>query len=167
MYNIYELVDNICTKVKYSIKCEEAATRILASLEHQKWTRRDVNAEDCIMQTIKDRRKVRRCIAMLDLFGASWEINVSVDILASDRPSFAGTYDWELGKVEKYLEELSDTNRTVSLVYSLIRRFVEANSYRILDVKPKELEEFVRTTKRSTLLGNVEVVIECELVRCG
>jgi hypothetical protein len=176
MYNIYELVDNICTKVKYSIKCEEATTRILASLEHQKWTRRDVNATECMMQTIKDRRRVCRCIAMLDLFGASWEINVSVDILASDRPSFAGTYDWKNpNEREECLETLLDTNRMVSSIYSQIRRFIEDNRSRILDVNPKELEEFVRPSKHSNLLRdvdfgrylgrhNAEAVIEWKLV---
>ena len=176
MYNIYELVDNICTKVKYSIKCEEAVTNIIRSLEHQKWTRRDVNAEDCVVQAIKDRRKVRRCIAMLDLFGASWEINVSIDIFASNRPSFTSTYDWELGKGEKYVGELLNTNRMVSSVYSQILRFIEYNRYRILDVKPKELEEFVHPNKHSVWLGGVdfgghlgwhsaEVIVECKLVR--
>jgi hypothetical protein len=173
MYNIYELVDNICTKVKYSIKCEEAATRILASLEHQKWTRRDVNAKDCMMQTIKDRRRVCRCIAMLDLFGASWEINVSVDILASDR---RGKFDWEdRNKRVSDLEMLLDTNRMVCSVYSQIRRFTEDNRSRILDVKPKELEEFVSPRKHSVWLGDTgfggclgrcsaEAVIEWKLV---
>ena len=176
MYNIYEIVDHICNKVKYSIKCEEAATRILSSLEHQKWTRRDVNAEDCMMQTIKDRRKVRRCIAMLDLFGASWEINVFIDIFASDRPSFAGTYSWKNpNEREECLETLLDTNRMVSSIYSQIRRFIEDNRSRILDVKPKELEESVRPNKRSIWLGDAdfggylgrhsaEAVIEWKLV---
>lgn len=70
MYNIYELVDNICTKVKYHIKCEEAATRILASVEHQKWTSRDfiftsrpTNTE-YMRQAIRDRRRLRSCAAI-------------------------------------------------------------------------------------------------------
>lgn len=176
MYNIYELVDNICTKVKYHIKCEEAATRILHSIEHQKWAQRDVTAKDCMMQTIKDRRRVCRCVAMLDLFGASWEIVVFIDILASDR---RGKFDWEdHNKRVADLEMLLDTNRMVSSTYSQIRRFIEDNRSRILDVKPKELEEFVSPRKHSVWLGDTdfggylgrhsaEVVVEYKLVSCG
>jgi hypothetical protein len=65
----------------------------------------------------------------------------------------------------------------VSSIYSQIRRFIEDNRSRILDVKPKELEEFVRPSKHSNLLRNVDfggylgqhsadVVVECKLVRC-
>jgi hypothetical protein len=177
MYNIYELVDNICTKVKYSIKCEETATNIIRSLEHQKWTQRDFNNTEYMRQAIKDRRRLRSCAAILDLFGASWEIASYVDIIASHRQSFNGRYDWDdHNKRVADLEMLLDTNRMVSSIYSQIRRFIEDNRSRILDVKPKELEEFVRSNKHSIWLGDAdfggylgrhsaEAVIEWKLVR--
>jgi hypothetical protein len=174
MYNIYEIVDNICTKVKYHIKCEEAATRILASLEYQKWVQRDFNNTEYMRQAIKDQRRLRSCAAILDLFGASWEIASYVDIIASDR---RGKFDWkDHNKRVADLEILLDTNRMASSIYSQIRRFIEDNSYRILDVKPKELEEFVSPSKHSVWLGDTyfggylgrhsaEAVIEWKLVR--
>jgi|688.fasta_scaffold751260_1 hypothetical protein len=174
MYNIYEIVDHICTKVKYSIKCEEAATRILASLEHQKWAQRDFNNTEYMRQAIRDRRRLRSCAAILDLFGASWEIASYVDVIASDR---RGSYDWD-GHNNRVadLEMLLDTNRMVSSTYSQIRRFIEDNRSRILDVEPKELEEFVSPRKHSVWLAcgdlggylgrhSAEAVIEWKLVR--
>jgi hypothetical protein len=180
MYNIYELVDNICTKVKYSIKCEEEATRILHFLEYRKeyrkwhWPQRDANAKDCMRQAINDLRRLTICVAILELFGASWEVHACVDTLASDR---RGRFDREdRDKRAADLEVLLDTDRIVSSIYSLVRRFIEDNRHRILDVKPKELEEFVHPNKHSVWLGGVdfgghlgwhsaEVIVECKLVR--
>jgi hypothetical protein len=164
-------------KVKYSIKCEEAATRILASVEHQKWAQRDFNNTEYMRQAIKDRRRLRSCAAILDLFGASWEIASYVDIIASYRQSFRGSYDWDdHNKRVADLEMLLNTNWMASSIYSQIRRFIEDNSYRILDVKPKELEEFVHPNKHSIWLGDADfggylgrhsadAVIEWKLVR--
>jgi len=177
MYNIYEIVDNICTKVKYSIKCEEEVTLILKYIDYQKSTQGDFNNTGYMRQAIKDGRRVCRCVAMLDLFGASWEIGSYVDIIASHRQIFSGSYDWEdHDKRVSDLEMLLDTNRMASSIYSQIRRFIEDNRSRILDVKPKELEEFVSPRKHSVWLGDTdfggwlgrcsaEAVIEWKLVR--
>ena len=69
-----------------------------------------------------------------------------------------------------------DTTHTPYSMLSQIERFVEDNRSRILDVDPKELEEFVRPIRRVIWLGDTdfggylgrhsaEAVLEWKLVR--
>lgn len=179
MDNIYELVDQITTKVRHNIKCEEEFGRILRCIQEQrirlKYTHN--NYEEYFRQAIRNRGRLRHSVLMFSLFGVYWEICVFGDIEASHRQSFRGEFDWEdhNKRVDDLQSMLHSTHMPCSML-SQIERFVEDNRSRILDVDPKELEEFVLPIRRVIWLGDTEfgrysgrhsaeAVLEWKLVR--
>ena len=179
MDNIYELVDNACTKVKHEIKCKEELGRILRWIqEHKRYLKTTHNNyEEYFKQAIRNRGRLRHSALMFSLFGVCWEIYVFGDIEASHRQSFRGEFDWEdHNRRADDLQIMLDTTYIPYSMLSQIERFVEDNGSRILDVDPKELEEFVLPIRRVIWLGDTDfggylgrhsadAVLEWKLVR--
>ena len=177
--NIYELVDNACTKVKHEIKCKEELGRILRWIQEHKRHLKITpnNYKDYFMQAIKNRKRLRHSVLMFSLLGVCWEICVFGGIEASHRQSFRGEFDWEdHNKRADDLQIMLDTTYMPCSMLSQIERFVEDNRSRLLDVDPKELEEFVLPIRRVIWLGDTEfggylgrhsaeAVLEWKLVR--